>query len=709
MTLEQANAEEDVMPLTKFTADDIYKAIADGLLSFDLYRHDISDTHRALAFRDDTAREFNRRIEDSEHDASTLGHLAFSLEIGAQVVYEGIIYTITLVGDTGVVMHNESGTSEISITALRSLFDEGKVTIRNLNYPTGPRDTRNSALDVLSPKQLEEALQRARMLELAQTSPESVTVSKRSIQRFKKAVREAGDGAIERNLALVSRVSERGNRERKISEELINLVHQVGKSVYNNPKAVTKKHAYQQFVAQCQNLGLRPCSEKTFAKELARTSSVRAREGKRQAYQKSPIVWYLKLNEAIHGVRPFQYVHIDHTPLDILLRLPNSQEVLGRPWISLAIDAESRAVVGFYLSFEAPSYRSCMMVLRDIVRRHGRLPEMLVTDNGKEFHSASFQRACALYQTHLRYRPAGKPRHGSVMERIFGTIHSQLVHNLEGNTKLMKHVRTVTKSVRPENFVSWTLPALHGALDYYFRNIYGTEIHPAHGKAPEDYLAARLIETGVRRNRWVRYDNTFMIETCPSVDQTGSRVVDSQRGIKINHVWYWTEAFRNANWGGKSIDVRIDPWDVRYCYVLLENQWHRCISKLSTYLKGYTEVELRYAFEELAKKHGIKKRELTPERIAEWARVLDARNFDSELRQQQAETRRIYERLNMTQVEVLDPSVTAIENDATTQESVEQQLSIPSGRTVPAQSTLNELPNKNGIEEEDESDEFELF
>src|SRR5690606_11227844 len=84
-----------------------------------------------------------------------------------------------------------------------------------------------------------------------------------------------------------------------------------------------------------------------------------------------------------------------------------SRTRLGTPYLSLSVDAESRAVPGFYVSLQEPSYRSCMMVLRDIVRRHGRLPNTIIVDNGPEFHSAAFQRFCELYGITVRYRPAG--------------------------------------------------------------------------------------------------------------------------------------------------------------------------------------------------------------------------------------------------------------------------------------------------------------
>jgi putative transposase len=234
------------------------------------------------------------------------------------------------------------------------------------------------------------------------------------------------------------------------------------------------------------------------------------------------------------------------------------------------------------------------------------------------------------------------------MERLFGTTNAQFIHNLQGNTRLMRHVRTVTKSVRPENFIEWTLPALHGALDYYASIIYGKEPHPSHGNGPVDYLVARLGQTGVRCNRWVSFDQTLMIETCPGPNGDDTRVIDGQRGVKVNHIWYWTDAFANASWRGTSVTVRIDPWDISRVYVLLGNQWHCCVSKLVFALKRYTAVELQYAYSELSKKQG--KVKLSPERCAEWLRLYDVKSFDTRLRTQQEETRYLYDNLGMSDV-----------------------------------------------------------
>lgn len=635
-----------------FTPDDVYKAIADGFLTFDMSRELLSDSYRSKVYRDQSTLEFVRCL-DAEEVAQ--GELEFararsaSIQPGDAISYEGKDYTVTLVGNENVTLAGEGGSTEISVSTLEILYRTGKIRVTQ-KINTSDSTHAKALIGSFSPEELARAVERGRALDAAKVDPSSVHMSSRTLRRLKKLLRDAGANPVTRNLALIGNARMRGNRNRKIPHEVLSLIGEIAET-YNQASSPNRSSVYKSFFKACQERGLTPCSMKTFSLELAKHASIRKREGKRSAYQSAPIVWYLKASDPIHGVRPFEYVHVDHTPLDIVLVSGETKKVLGRPWLSLAIDAESRAIIGFYLSFDPPSYRSCMMVLRDIVRRHGRLPSTIIVDNGAEFRCAAFRRVCELYSVTLRYRPAGHPRHGSPMERIFGTAHTQLIHNLAGNTKQLKNVRTVTKSVSPDRLAEWTLPALYGALDKYFRDIYGTELHPAHGEEPERHLQTRLTETGLRLHRLVKLDRTFLIETCPPAEPEGTRKIDRQRGVKINHLWHWTDVFKTTHLSGRSVPVRVDPWDARVCYVLVNREWHQCVSKLANQLRGLTRRELESYFEEMTKRAGVRKQDLTPERLAEWTRVLDKTAFDTRLRDELAETRLIYDALKLTNID----------------------------------------------------------
>jgi putative transposase len=639
-----------------FTADDIYKAIADGDLIFDLDADLLSETYRSCVHRDEATLAFWKRVAqgrptDPGHGPAGL----ITLQPGTQITYGTVPYEISLVGTNNILLRGEQGMTELSLADFDALRQQDRIRIKTDSAPQ-ITETRPDSI-TLSPVEIERALTRARALDLVATGVDNCGVPKRTLQRWAKLARDAGENSVSRNLALAGAHRARGNRTRKIPEEVLDLIRECAKS-YNRVAGPSMRHTYLELQRLCHGKNLTPCSLPTFRAELKRLASTRAREGKRREYHSAPIVWYLNAKDPLHGVRPFEIVHIDETPLDVVAVAPGYPKPLGRPWLSLAVDADSRSVLGFYLSFRDPSEFSCIMVLRDIVRRHGHMPELILTDNGPGFRSGLLRRVCETYRANHQFRPPAQPRFGSVMERLFQTTNTEFVHNLEGNTKLMKHVRTVTKSVRPERFACWTLPALHGGLDYFFRNVYGKEFHPAHGEAPAEYLARRFLETGCRAHRLLQLDRTFLIETCPPADATGTRVVDSQRGIRVHYLWFWTEAFRDRRWHGKSVPVRVDPWDARYCYALLERDWHRCACKLASQLAGVSRVELETYFEERAAKQGIATHLLSPERVAEWMRAFDPREFDRRLRVEQLEARSIYEPLALS---ALEPVGTVVE------------------------------------------------
>jgi len=52
----------------------------------------------------------------------------------------------------------------------------------------------------------------------------------------------------------------------------------------------------------------------------------------------------------------------DHSPLDMLLVRPDG--TAGKPWLTVILDDYSRAVAGYFLSFEPPSALHTSLALR---------------------------------------------------------------------------------------------------------------------------------------------------------------------------------------------------------------------------------------------------------------------------------------------------------------------------------------------------------
>ena len=72
--------------------------------------------------------------------------------------------------------------------------------------------------------------------------------------------------------------------------------------------------------------------------------------------------------------------------------------------------------------------------------------------------------------------------------------------------------------------------------------------------------------------------------------------------MKINHIYFWSEHFRNPTWETKQVPVRYDPFDVGTAYAFVDRQWVECHSEYYSVLHGHSERELHLVSEELRKR-----------------------------------------------------------------------------------------------------------
>jgi hypothetical protein len=288
--------------------------------------------------------------------------------------------------------------------------------------------------------------------------------------------------------------------------------------------------------------------------------------------------------------------------------------------MTILIDAFSRRCLAFYLTFDAPSYRSCMMILRDCVRRHSRMPQVIVLDGGPEFQSTYFETLLARYECTKKVRPPAQARFGSVCERLFGTTNSQFIHNLRGNTQITRNVRQVTKSNEPTGQARWPIGRLYDYLSSFLFEIYDTIEHPALGQTPREACLKALQNTGIRPNRTIPYDQAFLLATLPTT-QRGTANVSPGRGVIINRVYYWAEAFRDPTVENHDVSVRYDPFDIGSAYAFVKNRWTECHSEHYSVLQGRSEKEIMLASKELRRRRLLHSRErftLTARKLADF-------------------------------------------------------------------------------------------
>ncbi|HST52249.1 MAG TPA: transposase family protein [Pyrinomonadaceae bacterium] len=303
-------------------------------------------------------------------------------------------------------------------------------------------------------------------------------------------------------------------------------------------------------------------------------------EGSKAAYQQAEFIDDRYYTTPVHGDRPWEYAHLDHTEMDVKLRHSRikKKKFRRKAWLTLLIDSRTRRVLASHKSFEKPSRVSCMMVIRDCVLRHGRLPDCIVVDGGSEFISKYFEKLLARYNCDIQWRPPTKPRFGSIIERFIHTLNKQLLHNLLGNTKIMKRARQVTKEVDPDTHAVWTLPLLDEALDRYFYEEYDTREHSSLGQSPREAFNELMEKFNPPSPYSINYDQIFLIETMIPVKR-GALKVQQSRGIKVFGTWYKCREFRDPVVIGTKVPVHLDPDDVSHVYAYVKNRWIECFAR----------------------------------------------------------------------------------------------------------------------------------
>ena len=446
---------------------------------------------------------------------------------------------------------------------------------------------------------------------------------RRWISSYRKAESALGSGYI--GLLPEPR---RGNSTAKLPEESLALM---GEFISIDYETLKQKTIYASWIAlklACDKKGILFPSYKTYRLAIRSRPAVEQtlkRQGPRAAYQQEAAYWELEFRTPPHGDRPFEIAHVDHTELDVESVCGRTGRGLGRTWLTLLTDAFSRRILSLYLTFDAPSYRSCMMVLRECVRRHGRLPQILVVDGGREFQSTYFETLLARYEVTKKTRPPSKPRFGSVCERLFGTANTQFLHNLRGNTQLAVKVRQLSQSVNPKGQAIWPFEELQRRLAEYAYEVYDTLSHPAFGASPREVFEAGLINTGTRAHRQILYDHEFLVLTLPTTPRGTAKVVPG-KGVQINYVYYWSDLFRDPEVEKQSVDVRYDPFDAGTAHAFVKGQWTECHSEHYAVFRGRSEKEITLASQELRRVRQCHSQQfkVTASKLAEFLESVEA-------------------------------------------------------------------------------------
>lgn len=237
----------------------------------------------------------------------------------------------------------------------------------------------------------------------------------------------------------------------------------------------------------------------------------------------------------------------DHCLLDILVLREDGTAT--KPWLTVIMDDYSRAIAGYFLSFEAPCALRTALALRQAIWRKQDsrwricgIPEVFYTDNGSDFTSHHMEQVAAELKMRLVFSTPGRPRGRGRIERFFSTLSQMCLCELTGFVSAERGVRG-----KP----ALTLPELDELLKAFLLDTYHMRKHTQTEEAPQD--------------RWE--SGGFLPQMPASLEQLDLLLLTVARSRKVHPDGIRFQGFRYVDTNlaafiGESVILRYDPRDM---------------------------------------------------------------------------------------------------------------------------------------------------
>jgi putative transposase len=237
----------------------------------------------------------------------------------------------------------------------------------------------------------------------------------------------------------------------------------------------------------------------------------------------------------------------DHCLLDILVLREGQQPI--KPWLTVILDDYSRAMPGYFLTFDAPSALNTSLALHQAIWRKDDprwricgIPQTLFTDCGSDFKSRHLEQVSVDLKIRLINSIPGQPRGRGRIERFFLTVQQMLLCELPGYAPPKGAVRDEPRLTLNE-------------LDSRFRAFVFDTYH----ERPHS-------ETNVPpRQRWEA--GGFLPQMPESLEQLDLLLLTVAKPRKVRRDGLWFQGLRYmdptlAAYVGESVILRYDPRDV---------------------------------------------------------------------------------------------------------------------------------------------------
>lgn len=408
-----------------------------------------------------------------------------NVNVGAMVLFDNKVCTITAVLDLDTYQLRANTTGATYQAQLADLFAFQAADIHHVDSVSESKwELAQQHFDVIEPLIRQSRYTKADVQ--ARAAECGVHVS--TVYRWLKMYRETGV------LTGLTRKQRSDKGVTQISAEVEQIIQQVLEVDYLNIQRKSAQKIITEISRRCHEQNL-PIPHTNTIRNRIQKIAPQIKMAKRLSRQAAEMKFLPLQGNFPNADYPLAVVQIDHTKLDIILVDDVYRKLIGRPWITLAIDVFSRMVTGFYVSFDPPSALSAGLCLSHSIlpkeswlAKHevkGRwavwgLPRKIHLDNAKEFRGKVLEKACQQYGIEIEWRPVARPNFGGHIERLLGTILGE-IHGVTGTTFSNTQERQDYDS---EEKAALTLSEFETWLTVFITDVYHQRVHSALGMSP---------------------------------------------------------------------------------------------------------------------------------------------------------------------------------------------------------------------------------
>lgn len=348
-------------------------------------------------------------------------------------------------------------------------------------------------------------------------------------------------------------------------------------------------------------------------------------------FMKNPDAWRSKYQFAAGSAsenitRLNQLWETDATPADVMLSD-------GRHAIVADIDIFSRAPK-ILVTPTSKAQAICTLLRRSIIDRG--VPEILRTDNGKDFTSLHMERVLDALEIEHDLCPPFTPEAKPHIERFINTLAHGICellpgyigHNVAQRKAIEARKSFAERLTKKDEIieVKLTARAFQEICDRWITAVYMQTTHSSlGGKTP-----AEMVRSWTEPVRRIEDERALDVLLCPAAKDGGWRVI-GKKGVETGRRFYFNTAM--AGYEGRRVQVLLDHSDLGKVYIFEENGAFLCVATCpdwygisaqeeASYLKHEQKklvVQQRHELKQLAREQRIN---IVPEQILSYRESL---------------------------------------------------------------------------------------